>query len=67
MQLSRQQLYIKAGEISIVDASVIQAKQNRQNKGIDGNNTQDQKRGIAWRQVQTASKKPRMDSMHILQ
>jgi len=40
-QLSRQQLYIKAGEISIIDASVIQAKQNRPNKGVDGNNTQD--------------------------
>lgn len=44
-QLSRQQLYIKAGEISIVDASVIQAKQNRPNKGVDGNNTQDKEAG----------------------
>ena len=44
-QLSRQQLYIKAGEISIVDASVIQAKQNRPNKGVNGNNTQDQEAG----------------------
>lgn len=40
-QLSNQQLYIKAGEISIVDAIVIQAKQNRPNKGVNGNNTQD--------------------------
>jgi len=44
-QLSSQQLYIKAGEISIVDASVIQAKQNRPNKGVDGNNTQDAEAG----------------------
>ena len=44
-QLSRQQLYIKAGGISIVDASVIQAKQNRPNKGVDGNNTQDKEAG----------------------
>jgi IS5 family transposase len=45
VQLSRQQLYIKAGEISIVDASVIQAKQNRPNKDVDGNNTQDKEAG----------------------
>ncbi len=44
-QLSSQQLYIKAGEISIVDASVIQAKQNRPNNGVDGNNTQDKEAG----------------------
>ena len=43
--MSSQQLYIKAGEISIVDASVIQAKQNRPNKGLDGNSTQDQEAG----------------------
>jgi len=45
VQLSSQQLYIKAGEISIIDASVIQAKQNRPNKGVDGNSTQDQEAG----------------------
>ena len=44
-QLSIQQLYIKAGEISIVDASVIQAKQNRPNKGVDGSSTQDKEAG----------------------
>ncbi len=44
-QLSSQQLYIKAGKISIVDASVIQAKQNRPNKAVDGNNTQDKEAG----------------------
>ena len=40
-QLSLQGLYIRAGEISMVDASVIQAQRNRPNKGKDGNNTQD--------------------------
>lgn len=37
-QLSERQLYIHTGEISIVDASVPQAKQNRPNKGVDGTN-----------------------------
>jgi IS5 family transposase len=40
-QLSIQGLYICAGEISIIDASVIQAQRNRPNKDKDGNNTQD--------------------------
>jgi IS5 family transposase len=41
-QLHRQELYIKHGEITIIDATVIQAKQNRPNKGVDGNDTRDQ-------------------------
>ena len=40
-QLSVQGFYIRAGEISIVDASVIQAQRNRPNKDKEGNNTQD--------------------------
>jgi IS5 family transposase len=40
-QLSIQGLYIRAGEISIIDASVIQAQRNRPNKDKDSNNTQD--------------------------
>ena len=40
-QLSEQGLYIKSGEVSIVDASVIEAKQNRPNKRKDGSSTQD--------------------------
>lgn len=40
-QLSEQSLYIKSGEVSIVDASVIEAKQCRPNKDKDGNSTQD--------------------------
>lgn len=34
-------LYIKQGQVSIIDASVIEAKQNRPNKGVVGENTQD--------------------------
>jgi IS5 family transposase len=45
-QLSIQELYIRAGEISIIDASVIQAQRNRPNKDKDGNNTQDP--GASW-------------------
>ena len=40
-QLSEQGLYLKSGAVSIVDASVIEAKQCRPNKGKDGKNTQD--------------------------
>jgi len=40
-QLSLQGLYIRAGEISIVDACVIQAQRNRPNKHKEGNSTQD--------------------------
>ena len=40
-QLSLQGLYIRAGEISIVDASVIQAQRNRPNKDKEGKTTQD--------------------------
>lgn len=40
-QLSEHGLYIKHGEISIVDASVIKAQRNRPNKGVNSKNTQD--------------------------
>ena len=40
-QLSSQGLYIKSGEVSIIDASVIEANQCRPNKRNDGNSTQD--------------------------
>ena len=39
-QLCEQGLYIKSGEVSIVDASVIEAKQSRPNKDKDGGSTQ---------------------------
>jgi len=41
LQLSDKGLLIRSGEISIIDASVIKAKNNRPNKGKDGKNTQD--------------------------
>ena len=41
LQIRDKGLLIRSGEISIVDASVIQAKNNRPNKGKDGENTQD--------------------------
>lgn len=40
-QLADQSLYIQQGEVSIVDASVIEAKQCRPNKKKDGSSTQD--------------------------
>lgn len=40
-QLAAKSLYIKAGTISIVDASVIEAQRNRPHKDKNGNNTQD--------------------------
>ena len=44
-QLSEQGLYIKSGEVSIIDASVIDAKQCRPNKAKNGDSTQDPKTG----------------------
>ncbi len=41
LQLGDKGLLIRSGEISIIDASVIKAKNNRPNKGKDGGNTQD--------------------------
>ncbi len=46
-QLSEKSLYIKSGEISIVDASVIQAHRNRPNKGVSGEKTQDSEAGYS--------------------
>ena len=40
-QLAEQGLIIRAGEVSIIDASVIEAKNCRPNKGVDGQCTQD--------------------------
>lgn len=44
-QLSAQGLFVKAGEISIVDAAVIEAKQSRPRKNAKGKNTQDAEAG----------------------
>lgn len=40
-QLAEQSLYIRQGEVSIIDASVIEAKQCRPNKRKEGTSTQD--------------------------
>jgi transposase, IS5 family len=46
-QLSAKGLYVKTGEVSIVDATVIEAKQSRPRKGKDGGNTQDSEAGYS--------------------
>ena len=46
-QLAEKSLFIKAGTISIVDASVIQAQRNRPHKDKNGNNTQDSDAGYS--------------------
>lgn len=46
-QLSAKGLYIKTGEVSIVDATVIEAKQSRPRKGKGGANTQDSEAGYS--------------------
>lgn len=51
-QLADQSLYVRSGEVSIIDASVIEAKQCRPNKKKDGTRTQDPEAG--WN-VKTAS------------
>lgn len=45
-QMIEQSLYIQSGEVSIIDASVIEAQQCRPNKRKDGTNTQDPE--AAW-------------------
>jgi transposase, IS5 family len=46
-QLLAKGLYIKTGEVSIVDATVIEAKQSRPRKGKGGENTQDSEAGYS--------------------
>ena len=46
-QLNQQGLIIRAGTVSIVDASVIEAQRSRPNKDKDGHNTQDAEAGYA--------------------
>lgn len=43
-------LFIKQGQVSIMDASVIEAKQSRPHKGVDGENTQDKEAGYNVKQ-----------------
>lgn len=49
-QLCEQGLLIRTGEVSIIDASVIKAKQNRPKKDPEGNNTQDPEAGYNVKQ-----------------
>jgi hypothetical protein len=46
-QLCEQGHYIKTGDVSIIDTSVIEAKNSRSNKGKSGNLTQDPE--AAWK------------------
>lgn len=50
IQLSNQGLLIRSGEVSIIDASVIEAKNSRPNKDKDGQNTQDTEAGYNVKQ-----------------
>jgi IS5 family transposase len=43
-------LLIKPGQVSIIDASVIEAKQSRPHKGADDENTQDKEAGYNVKQ-----------------
>lgn len=56
-QLSRRGLLIRSGEVSIIDASVIEAKQNRPGKGKDGRNTQDEEAGYNVKQGSDGKRK----------
>ncbi len=49
-QLAAQSLIIKQGEVSIIDASVIEAKNARPRKNADGENTQDPEAGYSVKQ-----------------
>ena len=49
-QLASQGLLIRSGEVSIIDASVIEAKNNRPNKDKGGQNTQDPEAGYNVKQ-----------------
>jgi IS5 family transposase len=57
-QLSVQGLLIKTGEISIVDATVIEAKQCRPRKNAKGDNTQDKEAGYNVKVAATGKKPP---------
>ena len=56
-ELAAEKLIIKTGQISIIDASVIQAKHNRPNKGVDGESTQDTEAGYNVKQSSDGKQK----------
>ena len=65
LQLGDKGLFIRSGEISIIDASVIKAKNNRPNKDKDGGNTQDKEAAYNVKNGSDGKRKPRMDSKPI--
>lgn len=56
-QLAEQSLIIKQGEISIIDASVIEAKNARPRKNAEGKNTQDPEAGYSVKQSSDGKRK----------
>lgn len=50
-------LYIRTGQVSIIDATVIEAKQSRPNKGKNGENTQDKEAGYNVKQSSDGKRK----------
>ena len=56
-ELAASSLIIKTGQISIIDASFIQAKHNRPNKGVDGTSTQDTEAGYNVKQSSDGKQK----------
>lgn len=55
--LTEAELYIKQGQVSIIDASVIEAKQSRPHKGAEGENTQDKEAGYNVKQSADGKRK----------
>ena len=55
--LSARGLLIRRGEVSIIDASVIEANQHRPGRGKDGHNTQDQEAGYNVKQGSDGKRK----------
>lgn len=56
-QLAEQSLIIKQGEVSIIDASVIEAKNARPRKNAQGENTQDTEAGYNVKQASDGKRK----------
>lgn len=56
-QLTEKSLILKAGEVSIIDASVIKAKNNRPNKNAQGESTQDEDASYSTKASSNGKKK----------
>lgn len=59
-QLCEQNIMIRAGGVSIIDATIIEAKNSRPKNGKSGENTQDKDAAYTSKKVQMASSKPLM-------